>query len=109
MESPGHEIAVGGLIGGGLVAVAGVPYNVLEKKTHIPVYDLACAMITVMRAFGVSHVMEDVYAWLDVDATQGEYVAGHRGEYKNFYRKHWGWNPKYLGVPQFENAGVFVA
>ncbi len=46
--------------------VAGVPYAVLEKKTHVPVFDLACAMIPTMRAFGVPHSMEGVYAWLGV-------------------------------------------
>lgn len=78
--------------------VAGVPYNVLEKKSHVPVYDLACGMIIVMRALGVSHSMDDVYAWIGADMSKKHYQ-----QYGCFH------SARCLGIPEPENVGASMA
>lgn len=82
--------------------LAGVAYATLEQRTIIPLYDLECAMVTVMRASGISHSIDAVHAWLDVDSQKAMYHGMAP------YRTYW-WTPQYLGIAESENVGASMA
>lgn len=82
--------------------LAGVAYATLEQRTIVPLYDLECAMVTVMRASGIPHSIDAVHAWLDVDSQKAMYNGMAP------YRTYW-WTPQYLGIAESENVGASMA
>ncbi len=82
--------------------LAGVAYATLEQRTIVPLYDLECAMVTVMRASGIPHTIDAVHAWLAVDSQKAMYNGMAP------YRTYW-WTPQYLGSAESENVGASMA